>query len=113
MLYGTYFGPTYFGTLITQLAVSSDGSLYFSGFTNATTFQATPGAFLTTPSPGFGFIAKLTPGSSVLESFDPQQKPSVLAKYMKDQPALHGYCYDQKRAERRHQGITSAHLKYS
>jgi len=67
VLYGTYFGPRYSGTSIEGLAVNSDGSLYLSGNSNATTFQATPGAYLTTASPGF--VTKLTPGSSVLDAF--------------------------------------------
>jgi uncharacterized protein (TIGR03437 family) len=67
VLYGTYFGPRYFGTSIASVAVVADGSLYFSGPTNATTLQATSGAYL--GGPASGYIAKLTPGSSVLDSF--------------------------------------------
>jgi hypothetical protein len=67
LLYGTYFGPEYYSTTITGIALSADGSVYFTGSTNATAFQATPGAYLSTPSSGF--IAKLTPGSSTLDSF--------------------------------------------
>jgi hypothetical protein len=63
LLYGTFFGPQYSITTVTQLAVASDGSLYFSGISD-TTLQATPGAYLSTPSNGF--IAKLTPGRLVL-----------------------------------------------
>lgn len=67
VLYGTYFGPQYFGTAITSISITSGGSLYFAGITNASSLQATPGAFEDTASAGF--IAKLTPGSTVLDSF--------------------------------------------
>jgi len=67
LLYGTYFGPPYSYTQITSLFVAPDGSLYFSGAINTTALWATPGAYLVTPSPGF--IAKLTPGKSTLDSF--------------------------------------------
>lgn len=69
LLYGTYFGLSYFGTAIARLIVTPDGSLYFSGVTNSST-QATPGAYLPTPTTPFGgFIAKLTPGRMMLDSF--------------------------------------------
>ena len=67
LIYGTYFGPRYSDTKITSIAVASDRSLYFSGSTNTTTLQATPGAYLSTPSSNF--IAKLTPGQPVLDAF--------------------------------------------
>ncbi len=67
LLYGTYFGPPYSYTKITDLAVAPDGSLYLSGPITTTAMWATPGAYMSTPSPGF--IARLTPGSSVLDSF--------------------------------------------
>ncbi len=67
VLYGTYFGPRYFGTSITSVALVADGSLYLSGPTNATTLQATTGAYL--DAAASGYIAKLTPGSPVLDSF--------------------------------------------
>ena len=67
LLYGTFFGPQYSDTTVTSLAVASDGSLYFSGSTDTTTIQATPGAYLSTPSSNF--IAKLTPGRTTLDSF--------------------------------------------
>jgi uncharacterized protein (TIGR03437 family) len=67
LLYGTFFGPQYSNTTVTQLAVAPDGSLYFSGLTDTNTLQATAGAYLSTPSNGF--IAKLTPGRLALDSF--------------------------------------------
>ena len=67
ILYGTWFGPEYSTTTVSGIAVNPDGSLYFSGSTNATALQATPGAFQNTPASGY--IAKLTPGSSTLDSF--------------------------------------------
>ena len=75
LLYGTYFGPKYFGTVITSIALGSNGSIYFSGSTNATSFGATAGAYRQIPAPGF--IARLTPGSSVLDAFS--YIPSVSA----------------------------------
>jgi uncharacterized protein (TIGR03437 family) len=69
LIYGTYFGTKYFGTAITSLVAAQDGSLYLSGSTNSTT-QASPGAYLSAPSAPFaGFIAKLTPGRTMLDSF--------------------------------------------
>lgn len=65
VLYGTYFGPQYFGTTITSTAVAPDGSLYFSGATNATTFQPTAGDLIT----GGGYVAKLTPSKTSLDAF--------------------------------------------
>jgi uncharacterized protein (TIGR03437 family) len=67
LLYGTYFGPPYSYTQITGLALAPDGSLYFSGSINTTALWATTGAYLSTPSPGF--LAKLTPGKTALDSF--------------------------------------------
>ena len=67
LIYGTYFGPQFSDTKITSVALASDGSLYFSGSTNTTTLQATPGAYLSMPSSNF--IAKLTPGRQVLDAF--------------------------------------------
>jgi uncharacterized protein (TIGR03437 family) len=67
LVYGTWFGPKYSTTTVSGMAVNPDGSIYFGGSTNATTLQATPGAFQN--SPGSGYIAKLTPGSSTLDSF--------------------------------------------
>jgi len=75
VLYGTYFGPRYSETLISGLVLNS-GSVYFDGYTNAVSFQATPGAFLGTPSPGF--VAKLTPGSLVLDAFSYLPHPPLL-----------------------------------
>ena len=66
LVYGTWFGPQYFETIITSIAVNGDGSLYFAGVTNSTTLQATPGAYQ--GSPGGGFVAKLTLGSTSLTS---------------------------------------------
>jgi uncharacterized repeat protein (TIGR01451 family) len=67
VVYGTYFGPRYSDTKVNSIAIATDGSVYFSGYTNTTTIQATAGAFLTKPD--YGFVAKLTPGSSVMDSF--------------------------------------------
>jgi uncharacterized protein (TIGR03437 family) len=69
LMYGTYVGQQYSGTTITSLSVAPDSSVYFTGTTNTTT-QATPGAYLSVPkAPSSGFIAKLTLGSSGLDSF--------------------------------------------
>ena len=75
LVYGTWFGPQYYATTITSIAINADGSVYFAGATNATTFQTTPGAYLSTP--GAGFIAKLTLGSTTLSAFSylPFQSP--------------------------------------
>ena len=67
LLYGTYFSPPYSSTQITSIVAAPDGSVYLAGSINTTASWATPGAFSTTPSPGF--VAKLTPGSSVLYAF--------------------------------------------
>ena len=74
LVYGTWFGPEYSATTITSIAINSDGSLYFAGATNATSLQATPGAYLSTPSGGF--VAKLTPGSTALSAFSYLPFPS-------------------------------------
>jgi uncharacterized protein (TIGR03437 family) len=66
ILYGTYFGPRYSNTSIDGLVIASDGSAYFDGATDGTTLQATPGAYL---SSGKGYVAKLRPGASTLDSF--------------------------------------------
>lgn len=68
LLYGTYFGQKFFGTAIASLVVAPDGSLYVAGYTNSTS-QGTPGAYLSTPTSGAGFTAKLTPGRTTLDSF--------------------------------------------
>jgi uncharacterized protein (TIGR03437 family) len=75
VVYGTWFGPEYYATSITSIAINSDGSLYFAGATNAPTFQATAGAYLSTP--GGGFVAQFTPGSTALSAFSflPFQSP--------------------------------------
>jgi hypothetical protein len=67
LVYGTWFGAKYAATNITSMAVRPGGSIYFSGITTATTFQATSGAYETTPAQGF--IAKLTPGMPALDAF--------------------------------------------
>jgi uncharacterized protein (TIGR03437 family) len=67
LLYGTWFGPRYHTTTITSIALDPNGSLYFAGATNATTFQVTAGAYSSTP--GGGFIANLAPGSTTLSAF--------------------------------------------
>lgn len=67
VLYGTFFGPRFAGTSIRDLAVGADGSIYFTGATNATSLTATAGAYQSIA--GRGFIGKLTPGSAVLDSF--------------------------------------------
>ncbi len=66
-LYGTYFGPPYSNTQITNLTVATDGSVYFSGPISTTAAWATPGAYLSAPSRGF--VAKLTPGRTTLDAF--------------------------------------------
>ena len=75
LVYGTWFGPQYFATAVTGITINSDGSLYFAGTSNATSFQATSGAYLS--SPGGGFVAKLTPGAAALSAFSylPFQSP--------------------------------------
>jgi uncharacterized protein (TIGR03437 family) len=67
ILYGTYFGPRYASTTVTNFEVTPAGSIYFAGATNATSFQSTSGAYLNTP--GGGFIAEFTPGSATLSAF--------------------------------------------
>jgi uncharacterized protein (TIGR03437 family) len=67
ILYGTYFGPEYFGTRITGVELDGQGSLYIIGTTNATSFQSTASAYQS--APGVGFVAKLTPGASALSEF--------------------------------------------
>jgi uncharacterized protein (TIGR03437 family) len=67
LVYGTFFGPPYSSTQIAGLAVAPDGSLFFSGSINTASMWATPGAYLATPSPGF--VAKLIPGKTTLDSF--------------------------------------------
>jgi uncharacterized protein (TIGR03437 family) len=74
LIYGTYFGPQYFGTTIESIAAGPSGSVYFSGSTTATTFQPTPGAYLSTPSTGY--LAKLTPGRKIWDSFSYLNIPS-------------------------------------
>ena len=68
VLYGTYFGLrlSFAGTTITGMAIAPDGSLYFSGGTNATTLQPSPGAYLTAPDSGY--VAKLRVGSTTLDA---------------------------------------------
>jgi uncharacterized protein (TIGR03437 family) len=66
LLYGTLFGPRYSATTITSIRPSSNGSVYFSGATTATTFQTTTGAYQSMP--GGGFIANLIPGSVALSA---------------------------------------------
>lgn len=66
-LYGTYLGPRYSGTSITGFVLSADGSVYVAGSTNADSFQATPGAYLSAPTRGF--VARLRPGASSLDAF--------------------------------------------
>lgn len=70
LLYGTYFGLQYFATAIESLIIGPDGSLYISGYTNSTS-QATLGAYsaLTPNLTSAGFVAKLTPGRSSVDSF--------------------------------------------
>jgi uncharacterized protein (TIGR03437 family) len=67
VIYGTWFGPKYAATTITDLTLNPDGSVYFSGITTGTTLQATPGAYQSAPAPGF--IAKLTPGRATVDFF--------------------------------------------
>ncbi len=67
LLYGTYFGPQYSTTQVTNLTLASDGSIYFSGLINTDMLLATPGAYLASPAPGF--VAKLTPGKTTLDAF--------------------------------------------
>jgi hypothetical protein len=75
LLYGTWFGPQYFATAITGISINSDGSLYFVGTTNATSFPATAGAYSATP--GGGFAGRLTLGATTLSAFSylPFQSP--------------------------------------
>jgi uncharacterized protein (TIGR03437 family) len=67
LVYGTYFAPQYSSAQITSIVVTANGSFYLSGLINTAALWATQGAYLSTPSPGF--VAKLTPGSLVLDSF--------------------------------------------
>ena len=67
LLYGTYFGPMYANTAITNVAVGSNGSVYFGGSTNATSYVATPGAFQS--APGGGFIAELSASRTAIQAF--------------------------------------------
>ncbi len=75
LLYGTYFGPRYFTTAVSSLALNSDGSLYLAGSTNATAFQATAGAYFSMPAGGF--IAKFSPGSTQLSAFSYLPSPPI------------------------------------
>jgi uncharacterized protein (TIGR03437 family) len=67
ILYGTYFGIRYSTTSIAQIGIGSNGAIYFSGFTNGSTFQVGPSAFQITPASGF--MAKFTPGSTTVDAF--------------------------------------------
>jgi uncharacterized protein (TIGR03437 family) len=67
LLYGTYFGPRYANTTLSDLTVTSSGEVYFAGATNGTAYSATPGAYLGTPAGGF--IAGFTPGLSTVSAF--------------------------------------------
>src|ERR1035437_248802 len=79
LLYGTYFGLKYFGTMIAGIAIAPDGALYMSGSTNSTT-QATAGAYMGTPeASGAGFIAKLTPGRTTVDSFSYMPGTAIMA----------------------------------
>jgi uncharacterized protein (TIGR03437 family) len=76
LIYGTYFNPPYSSTEILSIVASPDGSVYLAGLIQTSALWATPGAYLTTPSPGF--VAKLTPGSSVLDAFSYIPSPPLL-----------------------------------
>jgi hypothetical protein len=67
IMYGTWFGPQYAATSVTSIVLNPDGSIYFSGITTGTTMEATAGAYDSTPAPGY--IAKLTPGGTMLDYF--------------------------------------------
>lgn len=64
ILYGTWFGPRYYATTITSIALDPDGSILFAGETDAAPLPVTPGAYSSTPSGGF--VGRLVPGSSTL-----------------------------------------------
>jgi hypothetical protein len=70
VLYGTYFGPEYYGTTIDALVVNPNGTVTFGGYANATSFQATTSCIQAQPSAtgcnSTGYVATLTLGANDL-----------------------------------------------
>jgi uncharacterized protein (TIGR03437 family) len=67
VLYGTYFGPKYFSTLMTGMTLVNN-ALYITGGTTASTLGATAGAYLTaapnqSQAGQSGYLMKLIPGA--------------------------------------------------
>ncbi len=73
VIFGTYFGPRFYGTAVQGIAVDPNGGVYFDGRTNAPTLSlpVTAGAYGTSPTAvgGTGFIAHLRADGTAIDRF--------------------------------------------
>lgn len=88
LVYSTYFGGPYsFGDTGLGIALGGGGALYLAGFTGASNFPITPGAYNSTFNSQFssmGFVAKFVMGTA------PSAQPTVTALVVNSNPAVTG-----------------------